>query len=188
VSLAALSHGLKEIATLIPEDRLHSYCTRTAEIARSESQDPALSRSTRALAASYGANLIWRVGRMRDADGATAAVDFYREAIELHEEPPAELLSNAGECFLAVARSPRNSRRPWASGTRAQLHVGATLRASSTRSRWSTSFAAGLAEHRTLLQQDPECSQTLVEMLDIFVRAGWLSAHRLTYGLDEIYR
>lgn len=105
VSLAALSHGLKEIATLIPEDRLHSYCARAAEIARSESQDPALSRATRAFAASHGANLIWRVGRMRDADGATTAADFYREAIELHEEPPAELLSNAGECFLAVARS-----------------------------------------------------------------------------------
>ena len=45
-----------------------------------------------------------------------------------------------------------------------------------------------LAEHRTLLQQDAACSAALVEILDIFVRAGWLSARRLTYGLDEIYR
>jgi hypothetical protein len=45
-----------------------------------------------------------------------------------------------------------------------------------------------LAEHRSLLQQDAECSSALVEILDIFVRAGWLSARRLTYGLDEIYR
>lgn len=45
-----------------------------------------------------------------------------------------------------------------------------------------------LAEHRSLLQQDAECSAALVEILDIFVRAGWLSARRLTYGLDEIYR
>ncbi len=45
-----------------------------------------------------------------------------------------------------------------------------------------------LAEYRSLLQQDAECSAALVEILDIFVRAGWLSARRLTYGLDEIYR
>jgi len=45
-----------------------------------------------------------------------------------------------------------------------------------------------LAEHRSLLQQDAECSAALVDMLDIFVRAGWPEARRLTYGLDEIYR
>jgi hypothetical protein len=45
-----------------------------------------------------------------------------------------------------------------------------------------------LAEHRTLLQQDAECSAALVDILDIFVRAGWPAARRLTYGLDEIYR
>jgi hypothetical protein len=45
-----------------------------------------------------------------------------------------------------------------------------------------------LAGHRTLLQQDPECSRSLVEILDIFVRAGWTSARKITYGLDEIYR
>jgi hypothetical protein len=45
-----------------------------------------------------------------------------------------------------------------------------------------------LAEYRSLLQQDAECSTALVDILDIFVRAGWLSARRLTYGLDEIYR
>jgi hypothetical protein len=45
-----------------------------------------------------------------------------------------------------------------------------------------------LAEHRSLLQQDAECSAALVDILDIFVRAGWPAARRLTYGLDEIYR
>jgi hypothetical protein len=45
-----------------------------------------------------------------------------------------------------------------------------------------------LAEHRSLLQKDAECSAALVDILDIFVRAGWQSARRLTYGLDEIYR
>jgi hypothetical protein len=45
-----------------------------------------------------------------------------------------------------------------------------------------------LAEHRTMLQQDLECGRALVEILDIFVRAGLPSAPRLTYGLSEIYR
>jgi hypothetical protein len=45
-----------------------------------------------------------------------------------------------------------------------------------------------IAEHRTMLQQDLECSRALVEILDIFVRAGWPSAHKITYGLSEIYR
>lgn len=45
-----------------------------------------------------------------------------------------------------------------------------------------------LAEHRTMLQQDLECSRALVEILDIFVRAGWPSARRLTHGLSDIYR
>jgi len=45
-----------------------------------------------------------------------------------------------------------------------------------------------LAEHRTLLQQDDQCRQALVEVLDTFVRAGWPAAMRLTYGLQDIFR
>ena len=77
------------------------------------------------------------------------------------------------------------------------LRIAATIRAGQQFNYQYDNLAEGLfvrlverylAEHRTLLQQDPECSQALVEMLNIFVRAGWLSAHRLTYGLDKIYR
>lgn len=45
-----------------------------------------------------------------------------------------------------------------------------------------------LAEHRTLLQEDIECRKTLIEVLDIFVMAGWGVARRLTYRLEEIFR
>jgi hypothetical protein len=45
-----------------------------------------------------------------------------------------------------------------------------------------------LAEYRTLLREDVECRQTLIEILDIFVQAGWPSARRLTYRLEEIFR
>jgi len=45
-----------------------------------------------------------------------------------------------------------------------------------------------LAEYRSLLKEDEECRRTLVELLDVFVQAGWPSARRLTYRLEEIYR
>lgn len=45
-----------------------------------------------------------------------------------------------------------------------------------------------LAEYRALLQEDSECRRSLIEILDTFVQAGWPSARRLTYKLDEIFR
>jgi hypothetical protein len=45
-----------------------------------------------------------------------------------------------------------------------------------------------LAEYRTLLREDEECRRILVEVLDVFVDAGWPSARRLTYRLEEIFR
>lgn len=45
-----------------------------------------------------------------------------------------------------------------------------------------------LAEYRTLLREDEDCRRTLLEVLDIFVQAGWPSARRLTYRLEEIFR
>ena len=35
-----------------------------------------------------------------------------------------------------------------------------------------------LAEHRALLREDAACRQALLEMLDIFVRAGWPAARQ----------
>jgi hypothetical protein len=45
-----------------------------------------------------------------------------------------------------------------------------------------------LAEYRELLQEDKECRQVLVELLDTFIRAGWPGARQLTYRLEEIFR
>ena len=45
-----------------------------------------------------------------------------------------------------------------------------------------------LAEYRALLQQDDSCRRTLIHVLDVFVQAGWPSARRLTYRLEEIFR
>jgi hypothetical protein len=45
-----------------------------------------------------------------------------------------------------------------------------------------------LAEYRPILREHSECHQALMVILDVFVRVGWPSAHRLTYRLGEIYR
>lgn len=45
-----------------------------------------------------------------------------------------------------------------------------------------------LAEHRSLLQQDKDCRRALIEVLDVFVKAGWPNARRLAYRLEEIFR
>jgi len=45
-----------------------------------------------------------------------------------------------------------------------------------------------LAERRPLLREDDECRQILLEILDIFVQAGWPKARRLAYRLEEIFR
>jgi hypothetical protein len=45
-----------------------------------------------------------------------------------------------------------------------------------------------LAEYRAIFREDEECQRTLLDILDIFVLAGWPSARRLTYRLEEIFR
>ena len=44
-----------------------------------------------------------------------------------------------------------------------------------------------IAEYRALFREDV-CRRALVEMLDTFVDAGWPSARKLVYRLDEIFR
>ena len=49
-----------------------------------------------------------------------------------------------------------------------------------------------LADHRDLFQsvseQESECLVALLQVLDLFVEAGWAEARQLTHRLEEIYR
>lgn len=45
-----------------------------------------------------------------------------------------------------------------------------------------------LAEYRHVFQQHDNCRKALIEVLDVFVKAGWPSARRLVYHLEEIFR
>jgi hypothetical protein len=45
-----------------------------------------------------------------------------------------------------------------------------------------------LAEYRELLEEDAEARKALLDMLDVFARAGWPRLRRLVLRLDQIYR
>jgi signal recognition particle GTPase len=45
-----------------------------------------------------------------------------------------------------------------------------------------------LADYRAYLRESPECREALIDVLDVFVRAGWPQAISLSYRLNEIYR
>jgi hypothetical protein len=49
-----------------------------------------------------------------------------------------------------------------------------------------------LADHREIFQseagQESECLAALLEVLDLFIEAGWPEARQLTHRLEEIYR
>jgi hypothetical protein len=49
-----------------------------------------------------------------------------------------------------------------------------------------------LADHREIFRsdvgQESECLKALLEVLDLFVEAGWAEARQLTHRLEEIYR
>jgi hypothetical protein len=45
-----------------------------------------------------------------------------------------------------------------------------------------------LAEYRVIFQEKEECQLTLLDILDVFVEAGWPKARRLAYRLEEIFR
>lgn len=45
-----------------------------------------------------------------------------------------------------------------------------------------------IAEFRYIFQEYEECRRVLIKILDIFVEAGWASARRLTYGVEDIFR
>lgn len=77
------------------------------------------------------------------------------------------------------------------------LRIGRVVRSGEQAGYQHESLAAGLmvklverylAEYRTLLSEDEKCRLILVEILDVFVQAGWPSARRLAYRLEEIFR
>ena len=45
-----------------------------------------------------------------------------------------------------------------------------------------------LADHRHFFRDDEQSRAALRELLDVFVKAGWPSARRLTHRLEEVFR
>jgi hypothetical protein len=81
------------------------------------------------------------------------------------------------------------------------LLAAQSIRSASVAGFQNESLAAGevvklvqrvLADHRDIFQsgggQESECLGALLEVLDLFVEAGWPQARQLTHRLEEIYR
>ena len=45
-----------------------------------------------------------------------------------------------------------------------------------------------LADYRDLLESDEECRDAVVEILDLFIEAGWPEALRLAFRLGDLFR
>jgi hypothetical protein len=80
------------------------------------------------------------------------------------------------EAFLLATRSIRSSAT--AGFQHESLAVGVVVKLTQR----------ALADHREIFQIDSECLSALLEVLDLFVEAGWSEARQLTHRLEEIYR
>jgi hypothetical protein len=45
-----------------------------------------------------------------------------------------------------------------------------------------------LADYRDLIEQDEECREAMVTMLDLFIEAGWPPALRIALRLGDLFR
>lgn len=117
---------------------------------------------------------------------------FYREAKEILDELADIGLPSTAHHLLETLEFfvPLDPRDVF-------LRIGRVVRAGQQGGYQYESLAADLivrlverylAEYRSLLRDDPECRRTLVEILDVFVQAGWPSARQLAYRLEEIFR
>lgn len=80
------------------------------------------------------------------------------------------------EVFLLAARSIQSSAK--AGFHHESLAVGDVVKL----------IQRSLADHREIFQSDSECLAALLDVLDLFVEAGWSEARQLTHRLEEIYR
>ena len=77
------------------------------------------------------------------------------------------------------------------------LRIAATLRAAKPNNYHYEQLAAGLfvrlveeylADYGYIFKERDDCRKALLDILDIFVAAGWPEARRLTFGLEEQFR
>lgn len=80
------------------------------------------------------------------------------------------------EVFLLAARSIQSSAK--AGFQHECLAVGDVVKL----------VQRALADHREIFHRHSECLSALLDVLDLFVEAGWSEARQLTHRLEEIYR
>ncbi len=117
---------------------------------------------------------------------------FYREAVSILDDLADVNLPSVTHHLLETLEifAPIDPRGVF-------VRIGTVVRAGKKGGYQYESLAADLivklverylAEYRVLLRDDLECRNALIEILDVFVHAGWPNARRLTYRLEEIFR
>jgi hypothetical protein len=134
-----------------------------------------------------------RQGRAPDDHSADAAgrQRLFKEAFDLLErlselglpQLSHRLIELLGAC---ADFAPAASFRLLAVTVRASTRYGYQFE-SMAEGQTTALLSRYLAVHRGLFEQ-PELAADLLAVLEVFVAAGWPSAWRLVYGLDELYR
>jgi hypothetical protein len=117
---------------------------------------------------------------------------FYHEGAELLDE-----LATAG--FPSVAHHLAETLEAYIAldPARVLLRIARVVKASKTHGYQFESLAIDLvvkiverylAEYRHLLRDNEDCRLAVVDVLDIFVLAGWPAARQLVFRMDDIFR
>lgn len=151
------------------------------------------------LADSIGMQMYFASGAYQDNDseesvprGALERTRFWQEA-----RPTLELLAEFGDARLVHHLIQTLEYLLQFAPLEVFLLIGKVLRKGKEGGYQYESMAVTLivqiverfiAEYRQHLKENEACLSTLIEILNIFVEAGWPAARRLTYRMEEIFR
>ena len=185
--LSSARNSLQELETRLEGTPPDQWSQTDREIARSLFQ--LIGRSTSVVYYASGASKARRQGQR---DITPQSKRFYQEAEAVFDELAETALPEVVHYLLEILEYfiPLDPRKIF-------LRIHHVVLLAQKEGYQYESLAADLivriverylAEYRTLLQEDDACRKALIEILDVFVEAGWPSARRLAYRLEEIYR
>jgi hypothetical protein len=106
VSIAALSHGVRQFIPDLNRVDLVDFCVRASSRAEVQAERTDIPPDARRFCASHGGSLLWSVARIRTNSELVARANrLFRLAIEVSPEPAAiEVYAMAGDTALRLAR------------------------------------------------------------------------------------
>jgi hypothetical protein len=182
--------------------RLNQLQTKNKDNPTWSSEDQEQARTLLRLADSIAQELFFASGafdeEIGETDGSKAPLGDNEKSRFLHEAAP--LLDELADIGVAsIAHNLVKTLEYLLEYDPAEvfLRIAKVVRASKAGNYQYESLAVDvivrivkrfLAAYQNLLRERQDCRHALIEILDIFVAAGWPSALELTYRLEEIYR